>query len=120
MIPVILLRHEDLPASMCATATGGMRAAIARINSFTQEHVSGMSVVQLFNREQRALRRLRDGQRQHKEAFKDAIFAYALYYPVGRVAELDRDCAGDLAWRRRCERRLRTDGPASSDGVVAC
>ena len=31
-----------------------MRSAIARINAFTQEHVSGMSVVQLFNREQRA------------------------------------------------------------------
>src|ERR1700748_1975306 len=31
-----------------------IRTAIARINSFTQEHVSGMSVVQLFNREQRA------------------------------------------------------------------
>src|SRR5580658_8214437 len=31
-----------------------VRAAIARINSFTQEHISGMSVVQLFNREQRA------------------------------------------------------------------
>ena len=31
-----------------------VRAAIARINSFTQEHISGMSVVQLFNREKRA------------------------------------------------------------------
>ena len=33
-----------------------VRAAIARINSFTQEHISGMSVVQLFNREERAFR----------------------------------------------------------------
>jgi ATP-binding cassette subfamily B multidrug efflux pump len=59
-----------------------VRAAIARINSFTQEHISGMSVVQLFNREERAYRDFEDVNRQHMIAFKDTIFAYALYYPA--------------------------------------
>ena len=59
-----------------------VRAAIARINSFTQEHVSGMSVVQLFNREQRAYDDFEVVNRQHMIAFKDTIFAYALYYPA--------------------------------------
>ncbi len=59
-----------------------VRAAIARINSFTQEHVSGMAVVQLFNREQRAYNDFEDVNRQHMIAFKDTIFAYALYYPA--------------------------------------
>ena len=59
-----------------------VRAAIARINSFTQEHVSGMSVVQLFNREQRAYDDFEAVNRQHMIAFKDTIFAYALYYPA--------------------------------------
>ncbi len=59
-----------------------VRAAIARINSFTQEHVSGMSVVQLFNREERAFRDFEAVNRQHMIAFKDTIFAYALYYPA--------------------------------------
>jgi ATP-binding cassette, subfamily B, multidrug efflux pump len=59
-----------------------VRAAIARINSFTQEHVSGMSVVQLFNREERAFRDFETVNRQHMIAFKDTIFAYALYYPA--------------------------------------
>jgi len=59
-----------------------VRAAIARINSFTQEHISGMSVVQLFNREARAYRDFEDVNRQHMIAFKDTIFAYALYYPA--------------------------------------
>ena len=59
-----------------------VRAAIARINSFTQEHVSGMSVVQLFNREQRAFDDFEVVNRQHMIAFKDTIFAYALYYPA--------------------------------------
>jgi ATP-binding cassette subfamily B protein len=62
-----------------------VRAAIARINSFTQEHVSGMSVVQLFNREQRAFDEFEDVNRQHMIAFKDTIFAYALYYPAVEI-----------------------------------
>jgi ATP-binding cassette, subfamily B, multidrug efflux pump len=59
-----------------------VRAAIARINSFTQEHISGMAVVQLFNREQRAFNDFEAVNRQHMIAFKDTIFAYALYYPA--------------------------------------
>jgi ATP-binding cassette, subfamily B, multidrug efflux pump len=59
-----------------------VRAAIARINSFTQEHASGMSVVQLFNREQRAFNDFEAVNRLHMIAFKDTIFAYALYYPA--------------------------------------
>ena len=59
-----------------------VRAAIARINSFTQEHISGMSVVQLFNREQRAYDDFESVNRLHMIAFKDTIFAYALYYPA--------------------------------------
>jgi ATP-binding cassette subfamily B protein len=59
-----------------------VRTAIARINSFTQEHISGMAVVQLFNREERAYKDFEDVNRQHMIAFKDTILAYALYYPA--------------------------------------
>jgi ATP-binding cassette, subfamily B, multidrug efflux pump len=59
-----------------------IRSAIARINASTQEHVSGMSVVQLFNREQRSFEEFETVNRQHMIAFKDAILAYALYYPA--------------------------------------
>jgi ATP-binding cassette subfamily B protein len=59
-----------------------IRTAIARINAFTQEHVSGMTVVQLFNREERAYDDFKAINMQHMVAFKDAILAYALYYPA--------------------------------------
>jgi ATP-binding cassette subfamily B protein len=58
------------------------RAATARINSFTQEYVSGMSVVQLFNRERRAFNDFSSVNAENKKAWGDAIFAYALYYPI--------------------------------------
>jgi ATP-binding cassette subfamily B multidrug efflux pump len=58
------------------------RAATAKINAFTQEYVSGMSVVQLFNRERRAFNDFSAVNDENKQAWTDAIFAYAWYYPV--------------------------------------
>jgi len=62
-----------------------IRTAIARINAHMQEHVSGMMVLQLFNREERAFERFSEVNAQHMEAFKDAIMAHAVYYPVVEI-----------------------------------
>jgi ATP-binding cassette subfamily B protein len=62
-----------------------IRTAIARINAYLQEHISGMVVLQLFNREERAYRKFEKINAQHMDAFKDAIMAYAIYYPVVEV-----------------------------------
>lgn len=59
-----------------------IRVAIARINSYLQEHVTGISVVQLFNREKRSTREFDEINRVHMEAYKDAIFAHGWFYPV--------------------------------------
>jgi ATP-binding cassette subfamily B multidrug efflux pump len=59
-----------------------IRVAIARINSYLQEHVSGMMVLQLFNRERKAYQRFEEINRIHMDAYKDAILAYAVYYPA--------------------------------------
>jgi len=62
-----------------------IRTAIARINAYLQEHVTGMVVLQLFNREKRAYSSFDRVNAQHMQAFKDAIMAYALYYPVVEI-----------------------------------
>src|SRR5512146_3240796 len=59
-----------------------IRVAIARINAYLQEHVSGMMVLQLFNREKRAFDQFAKINASHMDAFLDAIMAYAVYYPV--------------------------------------
>jgi len=58
-----------------------IRTAIARINGFLQEHISGMSVVQLFNRERKSREQFADLNRLHMEAYKDAIDAFSYFYP---------------------------------------
>jgi ATP-binding cassette, subfamily B, multidrug efflux pump len=59
-----------------------IRTAIARINSFLQEYISGMSVVQLFNREMKAREEFTKRNKDNMLAWRDAILAYALFYPA--------------------------------------
>ena len=58
------------------------RVALASLNSFLQEHLSGMTVVQLFNRERRAAEKFGEINRENRDAWRDAIFAHALFYPL--------------------------------------
>jgi len=59
-----------------------IRTAIARINSFLQEYISGMGVVQLFNREGKARAEFSRRNKDNMLAWRDAILAYALFYPA--------------------------------------
>ncbi len=59
-----------------------IHTAIARINAFLQEYISGMSVVQLFNRERKAMNEFEKRNRDNMLAWRDAILAYALFYPA--------------------------------------
>ncbi len=67
-----------------------IRVAIARINAYLQEHLTGMTVLQLFNREDRSFDEFEVANRAHMEAYKDSILAYGLFYPavelVGAIA----------------------------------
>jgi ATP-binding cassette subfamily B protein len=59
-----------------------IRVAIARINAYLQEHITGMAVLQLFNREGRSFQEFERINRAHMEAYKDSILAYGLFYPA--------------------------------------
>jgi ATP-binding cassette subfamily B protein len=59
-----------------------IRVAVAKINSYLQEHVTGMSVLQLFNRERRSAEEFDSVNREHMVAFKDTIAAYGWFYPT--------------------------------------
>ena len=59
-----------------------IRTAIARINAYLQEHLTGMAVMQLFNREDRSFDEFEIANRAHMEAYKDSILAYGLFFPA--------------------------------------
>lgn len=59
-----------------------IRVAIARINAYLQEHINGIAVLQLFNREARSREEFEKINRDHMDAYKDSINAYGWFYPV--------------------------------------
>ncbi|MGH9431729.1 MAG: ABC transporter ATP-binding protein, partial [Terriglobia bacterium] len=59
-----------------------IRLAIARINAYLQEHLSGMATLQLFGREERSFEEFEKINRSHMRAYKDSILAYGLFYPT--------------------------------------
>ena len=92
--PLALVSFSVLPLIALATALfrrrvrdsyRRIRTAIARINAYLQEHITGMAVVQLFNREQKSFEEFDEVNRRHMRAFKDSVFAHSLFYPTIEV-----------------------------------
>ena len=62
-----------------------VRNAVAALNAFVQEHISGMQVVQAFAAEEREMKKFEKINHQHKVANIKAIFAYSVFFPVVEV-----------------------------------
>jgi len=86
-----LLTFAVLPLIILATALfrravresyRQIRLAIARINAYLQEHITGMSVLQLFNREENSFDEFKKINGAYLKAYKDSILAYGLFYPT--------------------------------------
>ncbi|MEY4660523.1 MAG: hypothetical protein RLZZ42_475 [Bacteroidota bacterium] len=62
-----------------------VRNAVASLNAFVQEHISGMQIIQSFTAENREMIRFQAINRKHRDANIRAIFAYSVFFPVVEV-----------------------------------
>lgn len=62
-----------------------VRNAVAALNAFVQEHLSGMHVVQAFASEEREFEKFKKINRQHRNANIKAIFAYSVFFPIVEI-----------------------------------
>ncbi|MGZ8550489.1 MAG: ABC transporter ATP-binding protein, partial [Chitinophagaceae bacterium] len=62
-----------------------VRNAVAALNAFVQEHLTGMQVVQAFASEKRELEKFKRINRQHRNANIKAIFAYSVFFPIVEI-----------------------------------
>jgi ATP-binding cassette, subfamily B, multidrug efflux pump len=62
-----------------------VRNAVASLNTFTQEHITGMRLVQLFNREELELEKFKEINRQHRVANIKSIFYYSVFFPIVEI-----------------------------------
>jgi ATP-binding cassette subfamily B protein len=73
-----------------------VRVAIAKINAFLNEHITGMSVVQLYNREKKSAARFAAINEEHRLANMDSVLAYSWFYPV--IELLSSIALGTIIW----------------------
>jgi ATP-binding cassette, subfamily B, multidrug efflux pump len=73
-----------------------VRIAIAKINSFLNEHITGMAVVQLYNRERKSAARFGEINEEHRRANMDSVLAYSWFYPV--IELLSAVAMGLIIW----------------------
>ena len=64
-----------------------VRNAVANLNSFLQEHITGMTIVQLFNREKREFDKFKEINREHSAAHIRSVLYYSIYFPVAEIIQ---------------------------------
>ncbi|MEX0843872.1 MAG: ABC transporter ATP-binding protein, partial [Balneolaceae bacterium] len=62
-----------------------VRDKISQLNSFVQEHINGMDVVQLFNREEKQQEKFKKINAGHRDAYIETIFYFAIFWPIVEV-----------------------------------
>ena len=62
-----------------------VRTAVSNLNSFVQEHLTGMNVVQIFNNEEREFRKFEKINQEHTRANIRSVLYYSIYFPVAEV-----------------------------------
>ncbi len=62
-----------------------VRTAVSNLNSFVQEHITGMSIVQIFNSEKREYKKFEEINNEHRKANLKSVLYYSIYFPVAEV-----------------------------------
>jgi ATP-binding cassette, subfamily B, multidrug efflux pump len=73
-----------------------VRTAVAKLNSFVQEQITGMSIVQIFNRDNEEFKKFQDINKEHTKANMRSILYYSIYFPVAEV--INAAGIGLLVW----------------------
>lgn len=64
-----------------------VRTAVSNLNSFVQEHITGMSIVQIFNSEEREYKKFQEINKEHRKANIKSVLYYSVYYPISEVIQ---------------------------------
>ena len=83
MIPIpLLLWSTNIFKNSIQKSFQDVRTQVSRLNAFVQEHIQGMSIVQLFGREKQEYDKFQAINREHRKAHIRSILAYSIFFPV--------------------------------------
>ena len=83
-IPILLVATAWFKRNIKASFQA-VRDKVSSINSFVQEHIVGMNIVQIFNREKAEFEKFKQINSEHRDAHLRSIFYYAVFFPVVEV-----------------------------------
>lgn len=83
-VPLLLLATRMFQRAI-KSAFQDVRTEVSKLNAFVQEHITGMNIVQIFNREEEEYRKFRDINARHRDAHIRTVFANALFFPVVEI-----------------------------------
>lgn len=83
-IPVLLLATYIFKKSV-QRSFQEVRTQVARLNAFVQEHITGMNIIQIFNREKAELKKFENINALHRDAHIRSIMAYSVFFPVVEI-----------------------------------
>ena len=83
-IPILFIATRIFKKSI-EVAFRKVRAEVARLNTFVQEHIQGMAIVQVFGREKEEEIRFHAINREHRKAHIDSVWAYSIFFPVVEI-----------------------------------
>jgi len=86
LLPVpILLVATNLFRKGIAKTFNDVRNQVAAMNAFTQEHITGMHMIQAFNREEIELKKFKEINNQHRKAHIKSVWYYSIFFPVVEI-----------------------------------
>ena len=62
-----------------------VRNAVANLNSFVQEHITGMSIVQIFGNEKKEFNKFNEINEEHRDSNLKSVLYYSIYYPIAEI-----------------------------------
>ena len=64
-----------------------VRSAVSNLNTFVQEHITGMSIVQIFNSESTELKKFKEINKEHRKANIKSVMYYSVYFPIAEIVQ---------------------------------
>lgn len=83
-IPLMLLATYVFKEKI-KVAFNDVRNAVSNLNSFVQEHLTGMNVVQMFGSEKKEFEKFKEINKEHRDAHLRSVLYYSIYFPVAEV-----------------------------------
>jgi ATP-binding cassette subfamily B protein len=94
-LPILIVSTYIFKEKIKATFNR-VRNAVSNLNTFVQEHITGMSVVQIFNNEEEEYEKFKEINREHRHANIESVLYYAIYFPVAEI--IAASSIGLLVW----------------------